>query len=164
MVRQPVRQSAQPAWRSAVPSDVPELVRMMLALYAEDPAPTEMTRDKAVRTLERLFNEPVRGVAIVCTVPDAGMLAGYALLCSFWSNELGGEICIIDELFIGPESRSQGLATTLIQDLLKRSAPWFQDAVAIELEVTPGNQRARALYERLGFKGYKNALMRHHGG
>jgi len=32
--------------------------------------------------------------------------------------------------------------------------------VNVELEVTPSNARARALYERLGFRPYKNALMR----
>jgi ribosomal protein S18 acetylase RimI-like enzyme len=32
--------------------------------------------------------------------------------------------------------------------------------VAIDLEVTPDNYRARALYERLGFTAAKNTVMR----
>jgi len=131
----------------------------MQALYAEDPGAAPMTREKAVRTLERLAAEPSRGVAVVCD-PGGPAVAGYALLCAFWSNELGGEVCIIDELYIVPEARGRGDATRLVRGLCERTLPWFQTAVAIELEVTPGNARARALYERLGFAAYKNALMR----
>ena len=100
----------------------------------------------------------MRGVAIGWQGPHG--LAGYALLCSFWSNELGGEVCIIDELFVAPGERGRGYATELVQGLCARQLPWFRDAVAVELEVTPGNARARQLYERLGFCPYKNALMR----
>jgi GNAT superfamily N-acetyltransferase len=87
-------------------------------------------------------------------------LEGYALLCSFWSNELGGEVCIIDELYVVPSARGRGIGTGLVTSLLRRELPWFERAVNVELEVTPGNARARALYERLGFRAYENALMR----
>ena len=90
---------------------------------------------------------------------SAGLL-GYAFLCSFWSNELGGEVCVVDELYVAPAARGRGAATALITGLTRRGLPWFREAVAVELEVTPGNTRARALYERMGFAPYKNALMR----
>jgi GNAT superfamily N-acetyltransferase len=145
-------------WRAAQKDEREAVASMVLALYREDPAPTEVTRAQALRTLERLEAEPVRGLALVAESTRG--LVGYALLCSFWSNELGGEVCIVDELFVTPEARSRGLATALVLGLCARQLPWFEHAVAVELEVTPGNRRARALYERLGFRPYHNALMR----
>jgi GNAT superfamily N-acetyltransferase len=149
-------------WRQAQPEDDAALVELMLALYEEDPAPAPVGAEQCERTLRRLRAEPVRGLALGLEGASQTPvhLAGYALLCSFWSNELGGEVCIIDELFIAPSARGRGAATELVQGLCERRWPWFRDAVAVELEVTPSNARARQLYERLGFRSYKNALMR----
>jgi GNAT superfamily N-acetyltransferase len=134
------------------------VAKLVLALYAEDPAPTPVTLEMAHATLRRFVAEPLRGRAVVLEA-SAGVV-GYALLCSFWSNELGGEVCIVDELYVAPAARGLGAATSLITGLSRRELPWFREAVAVELEVTPGNTRARALYERMGFAAYKNALMR----
>jgi GNAT superfamily N-acetyltransferase len=145
-------------WRTAAPADDKELHALIETLYLEDPSTVPMTSAKIDRTIAVLRREPARGTAIVLDV--GGRVFGYALLCSFWSNELGGEVCIIDELYVSSEQRGQGAAGALVRGLVDGSLPWFADAVAIELEVTPDNLRARALYERLGFVAYKNALMR----
>jgi GNAT superfamily N-acetyltransferase len=145
-------------WRSATLEDDATIAELMLELYAEDPAPRPVGREQGLRTLSRLRAEPLRGVALVCEGEHGR--CGYAFLCSFWSNELGGEVCILDELFVARAERGRGHATELVSGLCARTLPWFREAVAVELEVTPDNQRARALYERLGFRSYKNALMR----
>ncbi len=147
------------SWRECRGDEHEPIAALMLALYEEDPAPTPMTRSQALATLQRLAREPVRGLALGYDRGEG--LEGYALLCSFWSNELGGEVCIVDELYVAPGARGRGAATGLLEGLIRRRWPWFQVAVAFELEVTPGNAKARALYERLGFSAYKNALMRH---
>jgi ribosomal protein S18 acetylase RimI-like enzyme len=151
-------------WRASKADDHDLIAELMLALYEEDPAPTVISRAGGLATLAELTREPTRGVAVVHQ-PDAGAAGelpvdGYALLCSFWSNELGGEVCIIDELYVLPSARGRGIATRLVTGLLRRELPWFERAVNVELEVTPDNARARSLYERLGFRAYKNALMR----
>ncbi len=146
------------SWRATGPSDHDVVVRLMRALYTEDPSPFGMAEDKARRTLARLEAEPARGCAVL--FEHAGAPAGYALLASVWSNELGGVICVVDELFVEPALRGRGLASGFLRALLERRAPWFGDAVAVELEVTPGNARARTLYERLGFATKKNATLR----
>ena len=93
---------------------------------------------------------------MICDVE--GRTVGYALLISFWSNELGGEVCNIDELLRC--YRGRGLATALLKELAeKEQSVWPIRPAALALEVISQNERARALYERLGFRG-KNLAMR----
>ena len=72
---------------------------------------------------------------------------GYALLTSYWSNEEGGEVIVLDELFVCPLGRSKGYG--------KRFMLWmeenFTDAVAITLEVLTSNHRAQELYYKAGY-------------
>ncbi|HLK85729.1 MAG TPA: GNAT family N-acetyltransferase [Candidatus Binataceae bacterium] len=146
-------------WRAASIDDDESVVAMCMALNAEDPGPAPVSPQQMRRTLAALREKPIRGRAVVCDV--AGDAVGYALLISFWSNELGGEICTIDELFVLPEHRGRGLATALLERLAggDRSL-WPAEAAALTLEVSPGNQRARALYERLGFERRNLAMRR----
>lgn len=148
-------------WREASRADRRHVVEMSLALFAEDPGTYTLTARDVGRTLSRLEAEPVRGCAVVAEAVVAGrtVVVGYALLCSFWSNELRGEVCTVDELYIKPVARSLGLGSGLVQSLVQRRA-FFERAVAFELEVTGRNTRARALYERLGFVPRKNASLR----
>jgi GNAT superfamily N-acetyltransferase len=136
-------------WRAARSSDDDAIVAMYQALYAEDPGP---------ETLARFGAFPERGRAVVL-VSD-GRTVGYAFLIPFWSNELGGEICVIDELYVQAAWRGQGHATTLITSLSAASDLWPGIPVALELEITPTNAKARALYERLGFAVKRNTTMR----
>ncbi len=146
-------------WRVASPADDEHIVTMFMALNSEDPGPAAPSPQQMRRTLAMLRREPMRGRAVVCDI--AGDAVGYALLIPFWSNELGGEICTIDELFVLPEHRGRGLATALLERLAggDRSL-WPAEAAALTLEVSPGNQRARALYERLGFERRNLAMRR----
>lgn len=130
---------------------------MCTALQAEDPGPRPVPPEHIRRTLRTLRDEPARGRAVV--LEQQGRVGAYALIVSFWSNELGGNVDVIDELYVEPGQRGQGHATRLIEALAAQTAPFAASAVALALEVTPGNVRARRLYERLGFEG-KNLSMR----
>jgi GNAT superfamily N-acetyltransferase len=143
-------------WRNAEPTDDPAIVRMGLALYAEDPGPELVPAEHTERTLAAFRREPWRGRALVLELE--GRVCGYALLASFWSNEMGGEACVLDEIYVEPGQRGRGRATRLLEDLLSGASPHAHSAVALALEVTPANQRARRLYERLGFRA-KNLTM-----
>jgi len=145
-------------WRPATPADDEAIVTMCLALNDEDPGPRPVEPAQVRRTLTALRTEPARGRAIV--LEEAGAPVGYALLVSLWSNELGGEICNVDELWVAPHLRGKGYATTLLRSLMKGQGPWPGVPVAIELEVSLVNRRARALYEALGFEPYGNIMLR----
>jgi GNAT superfamily N-acetyltransferase len=143
-------------WRSAVPVDDEAIVGMCIALNAEDPGPHPVPAENMRRTLQELRHVPVRGRAVVLELDSR--IGGYALLISFWSNELGGEVCTIDELYVEPEHRGSGHATRLLQSLSARSEPWLESIVALALEATPDNVRVRRFYERIGFRGANVAM------
>jgi GNAT superfamily N-acetyltransferase len=145
-------------WRVATASDDEGIVSMCMALNSEDPGPALVEPERVRRTLAKLREQSNRGRAVVCDMD--GRAVGYALLISFWSNELGGEVCNIDELFVALEYRGCGLATTLFKLLADGGhSLWPIRPTALALEVAPKNERAIALYERLGFQG-KNLAMR----
>ena len=81
---------------------------------------------------------------------DQLQVVGYALLIAYWSNEFGGEVCGVDELYEAPGARSQGHGAALFTEL-ERGRLVTEPIMAVALGVTHGNMRARRLYERLGF-------------
>ncbi|MGE0784315.1 MAG: N-acetyltransferase family protein [Sandaracinaceae bacterium] len=145
-------------WRSARPEDDSHVIALCAALYEEDPGSEPVPVSHHARTLETLRRDPLRGVALV--LEEDGAVRGYAFLVAVWSNELGGEVVTIDELYVTPSHRRRGLSTALIRALGEPDGPWTGRPVALELEVTPDNARARALYERLGFRIKRNSVLR----
>jgi GNAT superfamily N-acetyltransferase len=143
-------------WRLATEQDFEHIIEMNERLNVEDPSET-MPFDRAMmkRTLSEIRVSPIRGAVAVLKLN--GQSCGYALLISFWSNELAGETFAIDELYVEPEFRGRGFATQLIQSLASGdSRIWPRPAAAITVEAYRTNPRAKALYERLGFEASPN--------
>ena len=144
-------------WRLAEPRDDDSLVAMCLRLYDEDPGILPIHPENMRATLRALRREPSRGRAVVLEIEK--QLSGYALLIAFWSNELGGDICEVDELFVVQERRNQGHGKSLF-DAISQGALWPTPIMGFALGVTPDNVRARRLYERLGFAAVGISMVR----
>jgi GNAT superfamily N-acetyltransferase len=134
-------------WRPATESDDDVLVEMCLGLYQEDPGPLPGARPM-LETLATLRREPWRGRAVVLDVGQR--VVGYALLIAYWSNEFGGEVCAVDELYVTRDFRGRGHGAALFE-AVERGDVWPAPVAAVALGITPGTTRARRLYERLGF-------------
>ncbi len=131
--------------------DYSELKDMILGLYSEDPPSVPMAEEKILKTVKELANHRDKGQIILFRVNNK--TAGYGIIIFFWSNEYGGNIIYIDELFVKEEWRSKKIGTSFFNYLLEN----FKDkAVALKLEVTPRNVRARKYYENMGFKETRN--------
>jgi ribosomal protein S18 acetylase RimI-like enzyme len=76
-------------------------------------------------------------------------VVGYVALCFGYSIEFRGRDAFIDELFIVPEARGQGIGGAVLA-LLKREAASL-GVVALHLEVARDNERAKRLYGQGGF-------------
>ena len=77
-----------------------------------------------------------------------GKTAGFVLIAKTFSQEAGGIVCWIEEIFIRPEFRGKGIATEFF------AAYEEMEPVGTKrwrLEIEPGNKKAQALYERRGF-------------
>ena len=109
------------SWRRATPRNDEAIAAMCLALNREDPGPRPVTGDQVRRTLVELRSQPSRGQAVVLGSEDAP--TGYAFLIGSWSNEMDGEVCTIDELWVAPEARSQGHAKSLIGSIMTGHGP-----------------------------------------
>jgi ribosomal protein S18 acetylase RimI-like enzyme len=141
-------------WRDGGPADDDTVVALCLALNVEDPGPFPVTAEQVRRTLAEFRNRPWRGKVSVLEI--GGLVHGYAFLNALWSNELGGEVCVIDELYVIKDFRGLGHATSLLEGIQHL---WGRPVVAAALETSSSNQRADAFYRRLGFDGSNTAMV-----
>ena len=139
---------SQSQWRLAQAADDGAIAEMCRQLYVEDPGASPIPPDNIHATLATLRRSPSRGRTVVLDVQ--GEVSGYALLIAFWSNELGGDICEVDELFVVPKHRSHGHGSALFAGIV-RGTLWPGAITAVALGTTRDNARARRLYARLGF-------------
>lgn len=142
-------------WRAARPEDGEDIVSMCLALDREDPGLAPVEAEQVRDTLALFERTPGRGRTVVAEAADG--VVGYAFLVPFWSNGVGGEVCEVDELYVRPERRGEGLGSALFEAI---DAGRFGAFTATVLGVTPGNSRARRLYERLGFRAAGTTMLR----
>ncbi|MBI2374120.1 MAG: GNAT family N-acetyltransferase [Deltaproteobacteria bacterium] len=146
-------------WRRSRPDEHELIAELSLKLFEEDPSPKPPpAKADVLALLSWLVREPVRGLSVVLDV--GAEIRGYGLLISFLSNELKGEVCVLDEIYVIRAERGRGRGTELIEAIARGDEPWGRPPVAVELEVSPDNRSARALYERLGFAPLRNAMMR----
>jgi GNAT superfamily N-acetyltransferase len=145
---------ARVQFRAFEPQDLAELEQMIFALYREDEYGRPMTPEKIRMTVDELSRHPERGGIVVFTVDNT--IVGYAILIYCWSNEFGGELVTVDELYIKEAWRGRGIGTRFFDSL---ASDRRDGAVGVQLEVTPFNQRALAYYERLGFRRSANTFL-----
>lgn len=100
------------------------------------------------RHFEDTFCELMRSKSRVeCyLIEHNGMVCGYTLLAKFFSQEAGGEVVWIDELYIREGFRNLGLGSDTLEQI-KRKFP----NSAFRLEVEADNIGAKELYRKFGF-------------
>lgn len=136
------------------PAELPQLEEMVLALYEEDQGGLPMTRQKIRNTLVVFSKKPERGQIVLFKEGKAPI--GYAMLVNYWSNEFGGDILFIDELYIKQPWRKRGISTRFFELLAAERSPTVK---ALQLEVGPTNEKAFAFYRRLGFQPHNNRFL-----
>lgn len=145
----------KPSFRTYHKKDKPHLHRLIQQLYAEDKGGQPMDSNKIERTIFQLTKFPPLGKIVIIEV--ARQVIGYCILLNYWSNEYGGNIMIIDEIFIEDEYRRQGIGT-LFMERLKQGR--FGGVEAICLQINTENENAQLFYKKMGFieDGYKHLI------
>jgi len=126
-------------------ADIPELLPLMRGycdFYGTDPP------DSGIEAMARAL---IGGEGAVFKARRPGEpITGFATSAIKWSMLRGARVGILDDLFVDPAARGQGIADRLID----ACAQWAlsRDAVALEWQTALDNDRAKSVYDRIGAK------------
>ena len=83
-------------------------------------------------------------------------VVGYGLLAYTYSQEAGGTVCWLEEIYVRPAARGRGVGGAFL-DYICGEVP----AARFRLEVEPENLRVKSLYARHGFTpmGYESYVL-----
>lgn len=130
---------------TAKPGDLGKILPLVAAYHAfESIDSSAAKRESAVG---RLLADPSLG-AIWLVVAD-GSLAGYIALCRGYSIEFDGFDAFVDEFYLEPEYRGQGIGKFVLEAIKSEARKWQINA--LHLEVARDNEPARRLYRGAGF-------------
>ncbi len=135
-------------FRRATPDDVAALLDLQQRFYAAEGYPYDRTRME--RGMRELIGDPSLGRLFVAE-------GAYLVVTFGFSLEFGGRDAFVDEVYVADDARGQGLGTAALR--LAEDACREAGIHALHLEVEHVNARARALYERSGYKAHERHLM-----
>lgn len=139
--------------RVARHDDTAAVVDLMAAFYAEDGMP--FAPDPARTAVGRLIGDSSLGRVWVAECD--GEVVGYIALTLGFSLEFMGRDAFVDDLFVLPEYRGNGVGALLLAALTE-ACPEFQ-VRAVHLEVARAKTRTRDLYRGFGFVDHDRLLM-----
>lgn len=142
-----------PPLREARRGDVPRLVEMMAGFYAE--SGYVLRRDRAGDAFGALLDEPRLGR--IWLVEQGEDVAGYVVVTVAFAMEYGGLVGVVDDFYVRPERRGEGLGTAALAAV--RRASERLGLRALRVEVGPENVVAQAVYRSAGFEPLDHRLM-----
>lgn len=138
----------------ATSAELDALLLLMRHMQRDDPWSESFDEATVRQSLSELLGNPHYGLAYL--VRELQTPIAYLVICFDYSLEYRGKGAWIDELFVEPSHRGQGLGTQLL-DLAERASR-EHGAQFLHLEVSHGN-RANELYRRRGFVDHRRYLM-----
>jgi ribosomal protein S18 acetylase RimI-like enzyme len=142
-------------FRPAASEDQPALLSMMRKLAEQEPGGYFFDEPVVGEELRNFLADPTLGQAWV--FHDDKTLVGYIVLALGCSFEYHGRDAFIDELYIEPHYRRQGIGRRAIQFVAERARELGVNA--IHLEVDEGNDPVAKLYRRAGYQEHGRFLM-----
>ncbi len=131
----------------AAERDLEELLGLMRAycdFYSVAPAD-----DDLCAMSRALIADPAReGVQLLAREYDSGAAVGFATIFWTWATTRAARIGTMNDLFVAPQARGHGVATALIEACAQQCAQ--RGAIALEWETALDNERAQAVYDRVG--------------
>lgn len=142
-------------FRPAASEDEPALLRMMRNLAEQDPGAYFFDEPLVRETLRKFLGDSNLGEAWIFF--DGVTPAGYVVLTFGFSFEYHGRDAFLDELYVEPSYRRQGLGRRATEFIAERARE--RGVTAIHLEVDEGNRAAEELYRRAGYADHSRYLM-----
>jgi len=143
-----------PSILRATLADVDSLLLLMRHMQSDDPWAEPFDESWVRKNLAELLLDPRYG--LIYLVRENEIPVAYLVICFDFSLEYRGKGAWIDELFVEPAHRGQGIGTRLLD--LAETASREHGAQTLHLEVNHGN-RAIELYRRRAFVDHHRYLM-----
>jgi len=95
-----------------------------------------------------LLDDPdLEGVQLIAR-DDDGRALGFATIFWSWSTTRAARIGVMNDLFVHPDGRGGGYAEALIEACVDHARE--RGAVSLEWQTAKDNERAQAVYDRVG--------------
>ncbi len=131
--------------RQAVEDDIPELFALIIALAEYEKLLNRVT-GSVEQLQEHLFGSRIYAEAIVTEIDDK--IVGFALFFPNYSTFLTKPGIYLEDLFVLPEYRRQGIGKAMLSYLGKLAQE--RDAGRLEWSVLDWNESAIAFYQSMG--------------
>jgi GNAT superfamily N-acetyltransferase len=137
--------------------DLPELVTLLGILFTQE---RELSPDpqKQRRALEAILQDPSRATIFVAR--EKARVVAMAALHYTTSTAEGGKSAWFEDLCVLPQLRGRGVGPALLKFVLDSAKQ--QGVLRLTLLTDADNERAQALYRKLGFKPSSMLMMRLH--
>jgi ribosomal protein S18 acetylase RimI-like enzyme len=142
-------------FRPVALQDEQVLLRMMRNLAEQEPGAYYFDEPVVREVLRKFLVSPELGQAWIFF--EAETPVGYIVLTFGYSFEFHGRDSFIDELYIEPQYRRQGIGRRAMEFVEERARELGVNA--IHLEVDHGNDSAAELYRRAGYDDHARFLM-----
>ncbi len=127
-------------------NDKKEYIEMTKEFYTSEAVLHSIPQEYIETTFDNLVNDTPYAKGYM--IEYNGGVAGYVLLAITYSNEVGGKVVWIEEIFIKEEFRGKGIGKKVFGQIKELN----KDAKRFRLEVTKENLGAIRLYENLGYE------------
>jgi len=131
----------------ASPNDLDAIVDLIGRQLREHQIDTGLDEIRSV--MERILADPRFGFVLIAR-GQGGQVLGVALGTAFLGIEHGGISGWIEELYVLPEFRDQGVGTQLVAEFIRTATGLGWRAIDIEVDVS--HRRVESLYGRHGFQ------------
>lgn len=140
--------------RKIVSEDREIFIKLTKDFYNTDAVLSKIPEENIELTFEKIIDDSPYVDGYLYLHKD--QVAGYCLLSFTYSNESGGLVMLIEELYVSPNFQRRGIGSKFLNFLENE----YRDKVALmRLEVVKTNQTARQLYYKKGFKDLKYLQM-----
>jgi ribosomal protein S18 acetylase RimI-like enzyme len=136
----------QPTIEKATPNDLQALQQLLGRQFAEHDI--ELAGQALAGAIAPVLDDERLGFFLLAR--QGAEMTGMAAISFAWTLEHGGKSAWLDEVYVLPRHRGQGLGAALLAEAEREIAR--AGCAAIDLEVDTEHARAERLYRRAGFQ------------
>jgi len=139
----------------ATPKELPQIVELLGVLFTDE-AEFQPDADKQKRALEAILANPTIGRLFVAR--EGKRVVAMASLLYTVSTAEGGKAAWFEDLVVHPDERKRGIGEALLKAVVDHARA--EGVLRITLLTDMQNERAQAMYRRVGFVGSPMKPMR----